>query len=91
MPGWRTSLVARASLKNRCDRLLVARELGQHHLDGGATADRDVLGLVHDAHPALAEDLEQPVVADCLSDHRVTHSEHARVVKPVTVVADWQV
>ena len=80
MPGWRTSFAARAFVEEPLDRLLVARVLGQHHLHGGATAHRDVLGLVNDAHPALAEDLEQPVVADGLSDHRVTHSEQALAV-----------
>ena len=80
MPGWRTSFVARASLKNRWIVFSSRAFWRQHHLDGGATAHRDVFGLVNDAHPTLAEDLEQPVVADRLSDHRVTHSEQALAV-----------
>ncbi|MFN2384751.1 MAG: hypothetical protein ABR576_00415 [Thermoanaerobaculia bacterium] len=33
-------------------------------------AEADVLGLVYDAHPALAEDTQHAIVGDRLPDHR---------------------
>ena len=49
--------------------LLVAGELGMEELEGDGAIELRVLGLVHDAHPALAELLEDPVMGDRFADH----------------------
>ena len=45
------------------DDLVVVREERLHELDGDALADGDVLALVDDGHPALAEDALEAVAA----------------------------
>jgi len=49
--------------------LTVFGGLGRQELQGYRTLQLDVLGLVHHAHPALAEFREDPVVGNGLADH----------------------
>ena len=52
---------------------LECREISRHvvgqELQGNKAAEKRVLGLVHDAHPALAESLDDAVARDGCADH----------------------
>ena len=56
----------------------IARELRQQDLHRGGAAEDDVLGAVHDPHPALADLVEDAVFADHAADHDASLS-HQRV------------
>jgi hypothetical protein len=49
----------------------VARQLGGDELDGDLPAELQILGLVDDTHPPLADLLDHPVFGDGLADHRL--------------------
>ena len=69
--------IARASLKKRAT---MSGSRGQHRvqqLDRHLAADDGVLGQVHDAHAALAEEARDPVVPDRLVDQ--ARGRHDRV------------
>jgi len=44
------------------DGVAVARELRREELDGDVPVQAHVFGKIHDAHPAAAELLEDPIV-----------------------------
>ena len=60
---WCSRAAARASRRNRGQRLAVLRDLPGQDLQGHAAAERDLLGLVDHAHAAPADLAEDPVVA----------------------------
>ncbi len=68
-------------VEEAADDLLVAAQRDVQHLDGDLASDHRVLGQVDGAHPALAEKLDDLVVADRLIDqgYQVTVSaSHGR-------------
>ena len=50
-------------------RLRILRSIFGKKLQGDEAAEQRVFGLVNDAHPAAAEQFDDPVVGDGLADH----------------------
>ena len=69
MLGWLSAEAARASRWKRSTACGSLRHLGRQELQGDASAEAQVLRLIHDAHAAPAQLLEDPVVRDSLADH----------------------
>ena len=79
MLGWRMAFAARASLRKRLQQLRVAAQLGPQHLDRHLAPDLGVLGQVHRAHAALAEQGHRPVIPETRALH---HRRHYRPKPP---------
>ena len=64
MLRWRTRLTVFASWKNRQHGVAALRVVAAQQLERDLAAELDVLGAVHVAHAALAEQLGEPVGAE---------------------------
>ena len=64
MLRWRTRLTVCASWKNRSDRVAAPRVVAAQELERDLAAELHVLGAIHVAHAALAEQLGQPIAAE---------------------------
>ena len=70
------------------DDLLVGGVLRVQELDGDARPDHRVLGHVHGAHPALAEEPRNPVAADVPSQQLVVGLDDGEIEAVLGAVED---
>ena len=69
IPGWRIKDAARASLKKRCQHLLVPDQLRSQELDRDLARDPLVLRQEDDAHRPASQLGDEPVVTERFANH----------------------